>query len=96
VLGSEHTGVPEDVPIVQTDLVIEPVRIGPWADIGVNAVVLPGITVGKGAIVGAGAVVTHDVPTLPWWLACPRGCCAGVTATAHATRPNPGDQLCRA
>jgi len=62
VLGSEHTGVPEDVPIVQTDLVIEPVRIGPWADIGVNAVVLPGITVGKGAIVGAGAVVTHDVP----------------------------------
>ena len=31
------------------------------ADIGVNAVILPGVTVGKGAIVGAGAVVTHDV-----------------------------------
>lgn len=61
VLGSEHTGVPIDVPITQTDLVIEPVRIGAWADIGVNAVVLPGVTVGKGAIVGAGAVVTSDV-----------------------------------
>jgi acetyltransferase-like isoleucine patch superfamily enzyme len=62
VLGSQHTGVPIDVPIVQTDLRIEPVRIGAWADIGVNAVILPGVVIGKGAIVGAGAVVTKDVP----------------------------------
>lgn len=62
VLGSMHTGAPIDVPIIETDLAIEPVRIEAWADIGVNAVILPGVTVGKGAIVGAGAVVTHDVP----------------------------------
>ncbi len=62
VLGSAHTGLPADVPIVQTDLEIRPVRVQPWADIGTNAVLLPGVTVGKGAIVGAGAVVTHDVP----------------------------------
>jgi len=61
VLGSAHTGVPADVPIIETDLVIKPVRIGAWADIGTNAVILPGVTVGKGAIVGAGAVVTEDV-----------------------------------
>ena len=61
VLGSMHTGVPADLPIVQTELAIEPVRIGAWADIGVNAVILPGVTIGKGAIVGAGAVVTEDV-----------------------------------
>ena len=61
VLGSTHTGVPADVPIIQTDLTIKPVRIGAWSDIGVSAVVLPGVTVGKGAIVGAGAVVTTDV-----------------------------------
>ena len=61
VLGSEHTGVPADVPIIETDLGIKPVRICAWADIGVNAVIMPGVTVGKGAIVGAGAVVTHDV-----------------------------------
>jgi acetyltransferase-like isoleucine patch superfamily enzyme len=61
VLGSKHTGLPADVPIIGTDLVIKPVRIGAWADVGVNAVLLPGVTVGKGAIVGAGAVVTKDV-----------------------------------
>jgi acetyltransferase-like isoleucine patch superfamily enzyme len=62
VLGSEHTGDPVGVPIIQTELVIKPVRVRRWADIGVNAVLLPGVTVGEGAIVGAGAVVTHDVP----------------------------------
>jgi acetyltransferase-like isoleucine patch superfamily enzyme len=62
VLGSEHTGEPRTLPIIQTDLVIKPVRVGDGADIGVNAVLLPGVTVGEGAIVGAGAVVTKDVP----------------------------------
>jgi len=62
VLGSAHTGLPVDVPIIQTDLDIKPVRIEAWADIGVNAVILPGVTVGKGSIVGAGAIVTRDVP----------------------------------
>ena len=62
ILGSEHTGVPVDVPIVKTDLAIRRVRIGAWADIGTNAIILPGVSVGKGSIVGAGAVVTEDVP----------------------------------
>jgi acetyltransferase-like isoleucine patch superfamily enzyme len=62
VLGSVHVGLPLDVPIIQTDLEIKPVVIGAWADIGVNAVILPGVTIGKGSQVGAGAVVTKDVP----------------------------------
>jgi acetyltransferase-like isoleucine patch superfamily enzyme len=62
VLGSAHTGLPADVPIIQTDLEIKPVKVEAWADIGVNAVILPGVTIGKGSIVGAGAVVTEDVP----------------------------------
>ena len=81
VLGSEHTGDPVDVPIIQTDLVIKPVRVGRWADIGVNAVLLPGVTVGTGAIVGAGAVVTHDVPD--------RAIVAGVPATLLRYRTDP-------
>ena len=36
------------------------VRAG--ASIGANATLLPGIEIGQGAMVGAGAVVTHDVP----------------------------------
>jgi acetyltransferase-like isoleucine patch superfamily enzyme len=62
ILGSEHTGRPADLPIVATDLVIEPVRILAGADVGMNAVLLPGVTVGHGAIVGAGAAVSRDVP----------------------------------
>lgn len=62
VLGSEHTGQPVDRPIIETDLVIKPVRVEKWADIGTNAAILPGVTIGQGAIVGAGAVVTKDVP----------------------------------
>lgn len=60
VLGSSHTGIPADVPIIRTDLAIAPVRIGAWADIGTNATILPGVTIGRGVIVGAGAVVRHD------------------------------------
>lgn len=32
------------------------------ASVGANATILPGLTVGRDAMVGAGAVVTHDVP----------------------------------
>lgn len=62
VLGSEHTGLPADVSLIETDLRIAPVRICAGADIGVNAIILPGVTVGREAIVGAGAVLTKDVP----------------------------------
>lgn len=62
VLGSTHTGYPVDVPIIRTNLEIKPVRIERWADVGTNATILPGVTVGEGAIVGAGSVVNKDVP----------------------------------
>lgn len=62
VLGSVHTGLPIDRPIIETDLELRPVHVEAWADIGTGATLLPGVTVGKGSIVGAGAVVTRDVP----------------------------------
>jgi maltose O-acetyltransferase len=40
-----------------------PVRIGANVWIGGAAVILPGVTVGDDAIVGAGAIVTRDVPS---------------------------------
>lgn len=41
-----------------------PIVIEDKAWIGINATILPGVTVGYGSIVGAGSVVTHDVPPL--------------------------------
>jgi acetyltransferase-like isoleucine patch superfamily enzyme len=81
VLGSEHTAEPVSVPVIQTDLVIKPVRVGDGADIGVNAVLLPGVTIGEGAIIGAGAVVTKDVP--------PYAVAAGVPAKVMRFRTAP-------
>jgi acetyltransferase-like isoleucine patch superfamily enzyme len=81
VLGSTHTAVPTDIPIVQTDLEIKPVRICAWADIGTGAIILPGVTIGRGSIVGAGAVVTHDVP--------PMTVVAGVPAREIGRRDDP-------
>ena len=40
----------------------EPITIEDWAWIATNAIVLAGVTIGEGAIVAAGAVVTKDVP----------------------------------
>jgi len=37
-------------------------RVQRYATIGANATILPGLTIGKGAMVSAGAVVTRDVP----------------------------------
>ncbi len=42
-----------------------------YAFVGVNSVVMPGITIGKGAVVGAGAVVTKDVPDYEIWAGVP-------------------------
>jgi maltose O-acetyltransferase len=44
------------------DLESAPITVGDGAWIGSRATLLPGVTIGEGAIVGAGAVVTKDVP----------------------------------
>jgi len=45
-----------------TDWQVSPILIRRGASIGAGAIVLPGITVGEFAMIGAGAVVTRDVP----------------------------------
>lgn len=39
-----------------------PVVIGPYTCICAGAIILPGVTIGRGALIAAGAVVAHDVP----------------------------------
>jgi acetyltransferase-like isoleucine patch superfamily enzyme len=62
ILGSAHTGEPVGIPIIATELKIEQVVVGYGADIGTNATLLPGVRIGAHTIVGAGSVVTGDVP----------------------------------
>ncbi len=56
----------------EADWVVVPTRVCRGASLGSGSVVLCGVTIGEGAMVGAGAVVTRDVP--------PQAVVAGVPA----------------
>lgn len=43
------------------------VNIGDYVFIGPRAIILPGVTVGRGAIIAAGAVVTKSIPEFEIW-----------------------------
>ena len=45
-----------------TDYHAQPPVMEMWSSIGAGAVILPGVRIGKGALVGAGSIVTKDVP----------------------------------
>jgi UDP-2-acetamido-3-amino-2,3-dideoxy-glucuronate N-acetyltransferase len=49
-------------PQSEADWAVVETRVGAGASIGSNATILCGITIGRHALVGAGAVVTRDVP----------------------------------
>jgi acetyltransferase-like isoleucine patch superfamily enzyme len=49
----------------------ESVCIGPRAFVGGHCIVLKGVTIGEGAIIGAGSVVTRDVPAFEIWAGVP-------------------------
>ncbi len=65
--------------ILHSRLRFAPVVIEDDVDLGVGAVVLPGVTIGRGAQVGAGAVVSRDVPAF--------AVAAGVPAKVIRFRP---------
>ena len=58
-LKNFHNGIFFDV---YSNIKSKPVLISDFAWIGANVVILKGVTIGEGAIVGAGSVVTKDVP----------------------------------
>lgn len=63
-INDKYPRATTDVGGLQTeaDWSVTPTRIKKRASIGSNATILCGVTVGEGAMVGAGSVVTHDVP----------------------------------
>lgn len=66
-----HISDNRELGILEQGLVTKPVKICEGAFIGVNSTVLPGVTIGKHAIVGANSVVTKDVPDYATVVGCP-------------------------
>lgn len=46
---------------------IAPIRICKNAAIGMNSMIMPGVTIGEGAVIGSGSLVTKDIPA--WTIA---------------------------
>jgi len=62
IITSFHGEAGRDVPVLSSPIELGPVVIEDDSDLGVGAIVLPGVRIGKGAQIGAGAVVVEDVP----------------------------------
>jgi acetyltransferase-like isoleucine patch superfamily enzyme len=57
-----HAANPDGSLQTEADWTLENTLVKRAASIGSNATILCGITIGEGALIGAGAVVTRDVP----------------------------------
>ena len=62
ILSSQHAEAGIETPVLFSPIAFRPVVIEDEADVGVGAILLPGVTVGRGAVIGAGAIVTRDIP----------------------------------
>lgn len=67
--------------------IFKPIIIEDYVWIGINATILQGVTIGEGAVVCAGAIVTKDVP--------PYSVVAGVPAKQIGIRPTDLDYKCK-
>jgi acetyltransferase-like isoleucine patch superfamily enzyme len=62
ILTSQHREAGREIPVLFSPIDTAPVVIEDDADIGIGAIILPGVHIAAGAIIGAGSVVTKDVP----------------------------------
>lgn len=62
ILTDEHGAEDLTMAVIRTPVWFGHVDVRGGSDVGMNTVVLPGVTIGEGVIVGAGSVVTRDLP----------------------------------
>lgn len=62
ILVRIHNHSDSDIPMNRQGEIIKKVVINDDVWIGARVIILPGVSVGKGSIIGAGSVVTKDVP----------------------------------
>lgn len=79
IITSAHAEAGREMPILNAPIELAPVVIEDDCDLGVGATILPGVRIGRGAQIGAGAVVTEDVP--------PYSVAMGVPAKVTRERP---------
>jgi len=82
MITSRHGEQGRGTPILHSDLVYAPIDIEDDVDLGIGVTVLPGVRIGRGAQVGAGAVVTRDLDAYV--------VAAGVPARVLRVRPETG------
>ncbi len=82
-INDKYPRATTDEGVLQTarDWTLLPIKVERRASLGSGAVILGGIRIGEGAIVGAGAVVTRDVP--------PRSVVVGNPARVQGREPPP-------
>lgn len=61
-IGPNVTFTDDRYPRAGSPYKAEPPTIDSGASIGANSTILPGVCIGRGAMIGAGSVVTKDVP----------------------------------
>ncbi|SRR6266404_4918306 len=72
--------------IDETPGTTEDIEIGDYVWLGCNAVVLKGVSIGSSAVVGAGAIVTKNIPTGEIWAGVPARK-IGERSMAESTKP---------
>ena len=77
---------PDGSPQTDADWTLELTRVKRQASIGSNATIVCGVTIGEGALIAAGAVVTRDVPDFAVVAGCPAKVVGDVRSMAGAKK----------
>lgn len=65
-----------------------PIHLKKGCSIGTRSLVMPGVTIGEGAIIGAGSIVTKDVPAWTIAVGCPAKVIKSIPENRNTTMVN--------